>query len=60
MLEGIESILSFISKTVGNLAEKIIKYPLSYEEDSDGSAILGLIIVVVTLSVIAFVAVWLR
>ena len=60
MGEVVLAILTGTSKRLGNLVARIIKDPLNYEEDSDGSAILGLVIIVVTLSAIGFIAVWLR
>lgn len=60
MLELAEGFLKYLSIKVGNFVARIIKDPLNYEENSDGSAILGLIIVVVTLSTIGFIAAWLR
>jgi len=49
-------ILTSISRRVGNFGARFA----DCEKDSDGSVILGLIIVIGTLSAIGFIAAWLR
>ena len=60
MFEVVVGMLTFISKKVGNIVARFINDPVNYEEDSDGNAILGLTIIVITLSIIGYIAAWLR
>ena len=61
MIVGISKlVIEIIAKPVGNIVARIINDPLNYEEDGDGSAILGLVVIFVTLSVIGLIFSFLR